>query len=275
MRGLRDKVAIVTGGTATMGEAIAQRLGEEGVRVVAASRRSSLGEAVADRLRLRGIVASFVTCDVTVEDDARRVVDYAVTEHGRLDILVNNAAPVDLIRSGRERPVAEEDNESFDRMMRVCVYGPFFLAKQAIPRMIDAGGGSIINISSAAAVTAQPAMTGYGPAKAALTALARQIAVDYGIHHIRANTVVAGSIRVAENQSLHDDPDRGSALRANQMLKQVGHPDDIASAVAFLASDDAAFITGLALPVDGGASARKPSPDISSAYAAQPHRPRT
>ncbi len=264
MRGLRGKVAIVTGATKTMGATIAERLIDEGVSIVGTGRSATEGEQVATALRARGGHAVFVAGDITDPAALDELVDAAVSTFGRLDIVVNNAAAIDVIRAGGERRVVDESFEVFDHMIKVGLYGPFLLAQRAIPHMLATGGGSFVNISSVVASSAQRGATGYAPSKAALESLTRQIAVDYGAEGIRANAVVTGAIRVAQNGYLHDHPVVGAAIREHvQILPRSGVAGDIAAAVAFLASDDAAFITGATLNVDGGALVKHTVPDMS------------
>jgi len=256
--GLGDKVAVVTGATQTMGAAIARRLAAEGAHVVGFGRSAERGHAVAARLTADGGSAMFVEGDITNEVDVQTLVDRAVATFGRLDIVVNNAAAVELIRTGVETGVADEPAAAFEWQFKVGLYGPLRLAQLAIPHMVRGGGGAFVTISSQGGHRAFPGMTSYGPVKAAAEALSRQIAVDYGDRNIRSNCIVVGSIRVEQNEHVHDDPVLGAQLRDMQMLPAAGSPEHIASAVAFLAGDDAEFITGVALPVDGGLMAKAP-----------------
>jgi NAD(P)-dependent dehydrogenase (short-subunit alcohol dehydrogenase family) len=256
--GLGDKVAVVTGATQTMGAAIARRLAAEGAHVVGFGRSAERGHAVAARLTAGGGSAMFVEGDITNEVDVQTLVDRAVATFGRLDIVVNNAAAVELIRTGVETGVADEPAAAFVWQFKVGLYGPLRLAQLAIPHMVRGGGGAFVTISSQGGHRAFPGMTSYGPVKAAAEALSRQIAVDYGDRNIRSNCIVAGSIRVEQNEHVHDDPVLDAQLRDMQMLPAAGSPEHIASAVAFLAGDDADFITGVALPVDGALMAKAP-----------------
>ena len=257
MHGLAGKVAVVTGMTATMGATIGRRLAAEGAAVVGMGRSAAAGEEIAAGIVADGGRAAFVTGDLTSAADIEAAVEEAVARFGGLDIVVNNAAAVDLVRDGQEAPLAEVAPETFERQLRVGLHGPFLLARAAIPHMMRRSGGAFVSLSSIGAHRAHPGMTGYAPTKAALEALDRQIAMDYGAHGIRANTVVVGRIRVSHNVGVHDDPVLGAALRdETQMLPTTGRPEDIAAAVAFLASAEAAFITGVTLHVDGGSAAK-------------------
>jgi NAD(P)-dependent dehydrogenase (short-subunit alcohol dehydrogenase family) len=241
-----------------MGAAIAGRLAADGTHVVGFGRSAERGHAVAAELTARGGSAIFVAGDITDEADVRTLVDRTVTTFGRLDVVVNNAAAVELIRTGVETGVVDEPAAAFEQQFRVGLYGPLRLAQLAIPHMVRGGGGAFVTISSQGGHRAFPGMTSYGPVKAAAEALSRQIAVDYGEHNVRSNCIVVGSIRVEQNEHVHDDAVLGAQLRDMQMLPAVGAPEHIAAAVAFLAGDDAEFITGVALPVDGGLMAKAP-----------------
>jgi NAD(P)-dependent dehydrogenase (short-subunit alcohol dehydrogenase family) len=190
-------------------------------------------------------------------------VDHTVSTLGGIDIIVNNAAAMEILRSGSERPVVEASMQAIEQQFQVNFFAPLQLCRHALPTMIDRGGGSIIAISSGVAALAAPGMTGYGPSKAALESLMRQIAVDYGNHGVRANIVRVGTVRVPDTLWMHDDEDIGPAVRALQMLPRSGTPADVAAAVAYLASDDASFVTGTVLLVDGGVMSKAPGPDVA------------
>ncbi len=153
--------------------------------------------------------------------------------------------------------------------MRIGVTGPFLLAKAVIPLMVKQGGGAFVHISSITTVSVMPGMTAYAPSKAALEALSNQIAIDYGSDGIRSNCVRAGMFRVGASAKNHDDPEMGSRMRSIQMLDLMGVPEHIASAVSFLASEDAAFVTGSIVTADAGVSIKSTMPDTAAQYAAR------
>jgi NAD(P)-dependent dehydrogenase (short-subunit alcohol dehydrogenase family) len=257
MGDLDGKVALVTGATQAMGEAIARRLAADGAAILGVGRSEGRGRAVADRLVADGYTAEFINADVGVEAQAATVVAAAVERFGGLDIVVNNAAALD--GDTPESPVHLEPTELFDSIMKVNLYGPFWFAKYAIPVMLASGrGGSFINISSYAAQRGVAAIPAYSASKGALEALTRQIAVDYAEYGIRTNTVVLGSMSVPRNSALHQDEAVASALRQGRMISRFGNPDDTASAVGFLASPGAGYITGTTLNVDGGLLVKAP-----------------
>lgn len=270
MRGLKGKVALVTGASKNIGRSILERLAADGVAVVGLGRSAELGEQVAAQIRAAGGNALFITCDVTDEAQVKAAVAEVNEKLGRIDIVVNNAAATHIIRSGKEADVMNEELESFDQFMKVGVYAPFLLAKYALPLMLAQGSGVFVSISSVASVTAVKGMTAYGPSKAALESLTNQIAVEYGDRGIRAVSLRVGPIRTDENQMLHDHPAAGPLLRSTQMLtSRAGAPADVASAVAFAASDEAAFITGSVINVEAGQVAKQLMPDLKAAFAAK------
>ncbi|WP_375476350.1 SDR family NAD(P)-dependent oxidoreductase [uncultured Jatrophihabitans sp.] len=263
----RDRaVAIVTGATQAMGEAIARRLARNGVAVLGVGRDDSRGRAVAARIVADGFEADFVATDVGKEDEVARAVEAVVERFGGLDIVVNNAASLDAWPP--EAPVHLEPTDVFDSILRVNLYGPFWFVKYGAPVMIAGQrGGLFVNISSYAAHRGVAGKPAYTASKGALEALTRQVAVDYAEYGIRANTLVLGSIGVPRNAALHDDPDMAEAMRAGRLVHRAGTPDDTAAAVAFLASPDAGFITGTTLNVDGGLLAKAAVPRVAQRLA--------
>jgi NAD(P)-dependent dehydrogenase (short-subunit alcohol dehydrogenase family) len=262
MTGLHGKVALVTGATGAMGEAIAHRLARDGATVVGVGRGADRGAQAAERiraegLRAEGLRADFIAADLSREDEVARVVDTAATRHGPVDIVVNNAASLDA--ATRESAAHLEPTGTFEAILKVGLYAPFWLAKYAVPAMIEGGrGGLLVAISSYASARGVAGIPAYTAAKGGLEALTRQLAAEYAEHGIRANTLVLGSISVPRNADLHADQAMADALRRARMTDNVGTPADVAAAVSFLASDQAGFITGATLNVDGGLLAKAP-----------------
>jgi NAD(P)-dependent dehydrogenase (short-subunit alcohol dehydrogenase family) len=262
MAELDGKVALVTGATQAMGEAIARRLALNGAAVVGVGRNEERGRAVADRLTADGLRADFIATDVGQEDQVARAVDLAVQRFGGLDIVVNNAASLD--NSVPEAPAHLEPTELFDSIMKVNLYGPFWFAKYAAPVMMAAGqGGLFVNISSYSAQRGVAGIPAYTASKGGLEALTRQLAVDYADYAIRANTLVLGSICVPRNEALHSDQAMADALRGARLVHRAGSPDDVAAMVCFLASSGAGFITGSTINVDGGLLAKAPVTQVA------------
>jgi NAD(P)-dependent dehydrogenase (short-subunit alcohol dehydrogenase family) len=238
---LKDKVAIVTGGSSGIGLAAARRLGAEGARIVIASQNKERIEAAAERVRKEdGVEVLGLECDVSSEAQVGAVVDATFERFGRLDIVVNNAGMM-LFKKLEEFTEAD-----WLRVLGVDFMGAVHFTRQAFLRMT--GGGSIVNVASVHAVMTSPLVAPYAAAKAAMLSLTRSAGIEGRDKGIRCNVVLPGAI---DTGMLWDNPNIKSGAEKIDP-KDVGKPEDVAAAVAFLASDDAAFITGTALRVDGG-----------------------
>jgi NAD(P)-dependent dehydrogenase (short-subunit alcohol dehydrogenase family) len=256
---LQGKVAIVTGSASGIGRATAIRLAKEGAKVVVVTdQRVALGQETVDIITADGGVAAFVQADVGVAADVEKMVQFAVDTYGRLDILVNNAA------RGRGM-LLEMSEEDWDRVMDVCLKSVWLGAKAAYLEMIKVGGGSIINISSVNAVAASPGSGAYNAAKGGVNQLTRALAVDLGKHNIRVNAVLPGHVGT-HPQIYENDPSALWSFTEACPIGRIGTAEDIAGAVLYLASDDAAWVTGSMLTVDGGMTAQVPEILIASSY---------
>ncbi|MFJ4770956.1 SDR family NAD(P)-dependent oxidoreductase [Streptomyces uncialis] len=251
LRNLRNKVALVTGGGSGIGRATALVLAERGASVVVADINAEAAKEVAADLAARGLEAVSVAADVSDEEQIRRMTATAVTAYGGLDILHNNAALLSPDVLARDRSITEIDGELFARVLRVNVLGYTLSAKHAIPHMLARGGGVIVNTSSAAGIQAELVRPMYGTSKAAILGLTRSIATQYGKQGIRAVGVAPG---VVLTPALSDNltPEQQLGLTRHTLTPRVGTPEDIAYLVAFLASDEAGYITGTTISVDGG-----------------------
>ena len=259
-------VALVTGSTRGIGRAIAERFAREGAAVVVTGRTETAGHAVEAAIRGAGGAAAYVRTDVTREDDVARAVSVAVDRFGGLTTLVNNAAPTDLVGPGRgDRSLAEITDTAWDGIMTGALKQLVWCARHAVPHLADADGASIVNISSAASLRGTPGIDAYTAAKGAMNALTRSLAVELAPAGIRVNTIVCGMVLTSEGAfQMMEHPTIGPATRALH-LTRLGLPDDIANVAVFLASDEAAYITGVNLPADGGLLAKMAVPDISAA----------
>lgn len=254
---LAGKVAIVTGAGAEgdgigIGRAIATILAGEGAKVCLVDLQADRAEATRRHIEDIGGDAFVAAGDVTARQDCARFVTETVERYGRLDILVNNvgvATPVEL---------EGEDEAAWTRVMNINLGSAMLMSRYAVPAMIRDGGGSIINISSIAGIRAHGSLA-YGPSKAAMSALARELAVMYGRQGIRANTVAPGHVLTPLAMSLLPAEMRAKRRDVGPLSLE-GDAWDVAWAVRYLASDEARFITGVLLPVDGGVTEIGPLP---------------
>lgn len=260
---LAGKVAVVTGSTKGIGRSVAKVFAAEGAKVVVSGRDGAMGAATVKDIVTDGGEAIFVRCDVGVEADVSNLMQSAEKQWGRLDILVNNAAPSDFIAQGGEESVENLPTENWEYMFRTSAEGPFWCCKYAIPILRRSGGGSIVNISSMSSKVGLQKLAAYSSAKGALNALTRQVAVEYGKDGIRCNAIIIGFIPSGFNasQQVMDDPVSGPIVRTLS-LTRMGRPEDVAYASLFLSTEEAEFITGIELPVDGGVLIRPAAPEV-------------
>jgi NAD(P)-dependent dehydrogenase (short-subunit alcohol dehydrogenase family) len=244
---LQDKVAIVTGAASGMGAATARRFAKEGAKVVIADMLEDDGRKVASDITLANGAAEFMRLDVTDEASWQSVVGATVGKYGRLDILVNNAgisgsAVADML-----------DTDAWDRLMQVNARGVFLGTKYAVLEMKKTGGGAIVNLSSISGNTGQT-MThmGYNASKGAVRTLTKSTAVQFGRDGIRANSVHPGLMPPMRTSGATADPEIRAKMLQGVPLRRAGEVDEVANAVLFLASDEASYITGAELYVDGG-----------------------
>lgn len=242
---LKGKVALVTGAGSGIGRATALRFAEEGASVVCVG-RSENAVQVAEQI---GEQAVGVRADVGEEDDVRRMFAEAVERFGRVDVLVNNAG-----FGGGLMPLDEQTTENFDRVHGTNIRGTFFCMKYGVPVLKEAGGGSIVNVSSATSLVGFRHHAVYGAAKAGVNQMSVSAALDYVDDGIRVNVVAPGSIWTGLHpmSTQHATPPEGIGRPAGVPMDRWGLAGEIANAVLFLASDEASFITGAVLPVDGG-----------------------
>jgi NAD(P)-dependent dehydrogenase (short-subunit alcohol dehydrogenase family) len=250
---LEGEIALVTGSTAGIGKAVAIAFGGEGARVLVTGRDRARGAAVVEQITEAGGEAAFAAADLADEDACGALVDTTVERFGGLTVVVNNAV-ASTVDDG-DGPVTELSDRSWEQTLRVSLTAPMWLARAAIPRMIDAGHGSIINISSRAAERASRGLAAYIASKGGLNALTRSIAVDYAEHNVRCNTISPGYV-VNERRDADLSAERRGRLEGMH-LTRLGQASDVAHAAVYLASRESEFVTGVNLPLDGGSSAAR------------------
>ncbi len=257
---LKGKTALITGGGTGIGAAIARRFVAEGMKVCITGRRQEILEKVAETLPVQSVLIN--AGDVTSFEDATRMVEKTLTFNGKIDVLVNNA--------GTDPPgtVADIDPALWRRVIDTNLTGPFLLMKAAIPHMLKAGGGSVINIASLAGLRCIPAMPAYCSSKAGLIMLTQQAALDYGPSKIRCNVICPGATRTAMlehsmaplAETLGTDISGALArMTSFSPLRRVAVPEEITGICCYLASEESSFMTGAVLPLDGGAAVVDPN----------------
>jgi len=242
LKGLSGRSAIVTGSTRGIGRGIAQRFAVEGVNTVVTGRSVDAGERVAGEIREEGHEATYVRADVADPGDIERLVDATVEEYESVDVVVNNAA------AWRHGSVTDRSLEDWEHVMDVSLRAPWFLSKLAVERM--PAGGSIVNVSSVHSVRTDPGRFPYNVAKSGLNGLTRSMAIDLGPRGVRVNGLIVGDVRKEYNDA--DPYDETDYYARIAPAGRRGTPLDVAGIAVFLASDEAAFITGTNVPVDGG-----------------------
>ncbi len=247
---LDGRVALITGGTSGIGRATAALFAKEGAAVALTGRSRERGEEVAQDILRAGGRALFIRADVRVADDCRRVVEDTLERFGRIDVLFNNAGVF------HPKTVPECTEEEWDETIDSSLKGAFLMSKYVLPSMIERGSGSIIHNSSGWGIQGGNRAAAYCAAKGGLVVMAKAMAIDHGPDRIRVNCVCPGDV---ETPMLTDDAQkRGMAWddyhagASDRPMGRIGTPEEIARAVLFLASDDASFITGESLVVDGG-----------------------
>lgn len=246
---LKDRIAIVTGGGAGIGEAIAKRYAREGAQVIVAEIASARGESTVEAIRKAGGEAVFVETDVGSEAQVKTLVEVALAQFGRIDILVNNAA---ILISRGEGRAHELTNEVWDRTMNVNLRGYWLCSKYAIPPMLKQGGGSIIFIASRTGIRGFTRIAAYSASKGGVFALMRSMAVDYAPDRIRVNAIVPGTMDTPMNAEEFSDPEARKKYTIKIPAGRLGVGEDITGMATFLASDDASFCIGGVYLVDGG-----------------------
>jgi NAD(P)-dependent dehydrogenase (short-subunit alcohol dehydrogenase family) len=243
------RAGLVTGSASGIGRATAIAFGATGASVVVSdleSRRSD-GEETVRAITDAGGDATFVACDVAVPEQCRALVDATLAAYGRLDFAHNNAG-ID-----HSAPIVETEDADFDRVLRVNLWGVWSGMQAQIPAMIEGGGGAIVNTSSLAGVIGAPTLGAYVASKHAVLGLTKTAAKEHAAQNIRVNAICPAAVRTGITDKL--PPEIHDVLPEIQAIKRYAEPEEIAAAVVWLCSDAASFVTGVAMPVDGGATA--------------------
>jgi len=244
---LSGKVAVVTGASKGIGEAIAEFYGTAGAHVIVSSRKLDAVNQVADSINKKGGVAKAIACHMGDAADIERLVDETIAAYGTIDIIVNNAAANPAFG-----PVVETDGSVFDKIMNVNVKGPFELAKKAYPFMKQKKAGSIINISSIGGLRPEAGLGIYSVSKAALISLTKVMAKEWGEDNIRANVICPGLIKTKFSEALWSNDKIMHTMMKMLPIKRVGTPEEIAALALYLAADESAYCTGSVFTADGG-----------------------
>lgn len=252
MTRFEGKVVLVTGGTSGMGEAVARRVAAEGGSVVLGARREDLGDEVVAGIRAAGGTAEFVPTDVTVEADVARLVGTAVDRFGRLDAAFNNAGGGSAFG-----PLPELSEQAWRADVDLNLTSTFFSLKHEVPALLAAGGGAIVNNASNLGVVGMPLTGPYVAAKHAVVGLTRTAALEVAERGVRVNALVTGGVDTPMFRgTMGATPEGAAQIAGLHPVGRVARPEEIASFAAYLLSDESTFVTGAALAIDGGWTAR-------------------
>ena len=243
------KSVLITGAAFGIGRATAEKFADEGARLVLQDIQAEPLRAFEEQLRKKGGTVTTVVGDISREEDCQAAVQAAVDANGRLDVAVANAGIIPL------GDITESTAEDWDKVMSIDGRGMFLTCKYAIEAMLRSGGGSLICLSSISGLEGQKRQSTYGPAKFVATGITKHLAIEWADRGIRVNAVAPGTINTERVQRLPEEPGGQEYLEAIKKLHpmgRIGDPAEVANAILFLASDEASFITGVVLPVDGG-----------------------
>ena len=244
---LKGKVALITGSSRGIGKAIAEQYAAHGARVVISSRKAEACEAVAKELTDQGYEAIAVPCHIGDKGELQKLVDATMKQWGRIDVLVANAATNPVYGT-----MAELSDEAYDKIMNTNVKSTWQLCNMVLPQMAERGDGAVILLSSIAALRGNTVIGCYGMSKAAEAALARNLALEWGPHNIRINSIAPGLVKTDFAKALWEDPERLKRVENQTPLRRIGEPDDIAGVALFLGSRMGAYVTGQTIVADGG-----------------------
>ncbi|TMA48432.1 MAG: SDR family oxidoreductase [Deltaproteobacteria bacterium] len=245
------KVVLVTGGNAGIGRATARQFAKLGARVVVSGRRETEGHAVVAEIEELGGKAIFVKTDVSKESDVKAMVERTLATFGRLDCAFNNAGIEQALT-----PLPDQTEETYDQIMDVNVKGVWLSLKHEIPAMLQNGGGAIVNNSSVAGLIGFATAPIYAASKHAVAGLTKSVALEYAKQNVRVNAVAPGAIETRMFRDFATAPEVRQMLESAHPIGRIGRPEEIASTVIWLCSNDASFVTGQIFPIDGGYTAQ-------------------
>jgi NAD(P)-dependent dehydrogenase (short-subunit alcohol dehydrogenase family) len=249
---MTQKVAVITGGATGIGKSTAMLLASKGIKVVISGRREAVGQKAIEEIRAQGGDAAFIAADVDNETQVSQIIGFAVKKYGRLDLAVNNAGI-----SNETKTIGDSDPAKFQAMLQTNVMGVYLCMKYEIQQMLKNGGGSIVNLASIAGLNGIPYAGPYAATKHAVVGLTKSGALDYATQNIRINAVAPGAIRTdiiagSIEQGQYDE----ATISAMHPMARMGNPEEIAHGIAWLLSDEASFVTGHILNIDGGFQAK-------------------
>lgn len=244
---LEGKVALITGSTKGIGRAIAERMAEQGAKVVISSRNQDACDDVAAAIAAKGGEAIGVACNINYPEQLKALVDASKAKWGKIDILVCNAALNPYFGSSQDIP-----DDAFDKVMHANIGSVHRLCQLVLPDMAELGGGAVVIISSIGGLKGTDKLGAYAISKAADMQIARNLAVEWGPKNIRVNCIAPGLVRTDFARALWENPEIYEATVSKYPLRRIGEPDEIAGAVVFLASDAGSFTTGQTIVIDGG-----------------------
>jgi NAD(P)-dependent dehydrogenase (short-subunit alcohol dehydrogenase family) len=249
---MSSPIVLVTGGTSGIGKATAKILAAKNATVIVSGRRETEGAQVVEEIRAAGGNGRFVRCDVRDETAIQTMIEGIVTEYGRLDWAANCAAV-----SLEMKPLADSENETFRTMIDINLTGLYHSMKHEIRQMLRQGGASIVNISSVAGVKGAPFFAPYAATKFGVVGMTKSAALEYAAQHIRINAVAPGAVRTELLEGLFATGQFDeAAAAAMHPVRRIGEPDEIAYGIAWLLSNEASFVTGHVLSIDGGLNAQ-------------------
>jgi cyclopentanol dehydrogenase len=246
MTRVANKTAIVTGAASGMGRAHCLLLAREGAKVVAADRDVAGGEATVALIQAAGGIAKFAPLDISIEAEWKRCISEAVTAYGDIHVLVNNAG------IGLYKATVDTTLEDWDLVQNINARGTFIGCREIIPVMKAAGGGSIVNVSSTFALVGRAGFAAYAASKGAVRMLSKALAAELATFNIRVNSLHPGTIETNLTKPVLSTPAAVEAIIGPQLIRRPGLPEEVATAVLYLASDESSFVTGAEMVVDGG-----------------------